>query len=228
MLGTLPSGRTLEAGQVPDPLPSPPPRFAVPVGAAMLAATALVGVLLREPGTSFVQGVDDSWARLMPGSPDGWFTVLATVVEAGLGGPTGLMVPLALAGWMLLQRRWWSALYALTACVATDAVLIPLKDAVDRSHPGGALMLVSGGSFPSGHTFETAALVVVLGALVLRRASRRRWWLIGAAVTAVVMWSGTCVHDSWLSDTVAGALGGAGSALLLWRAFAPLLRREAE
>jgi membrane-associated phospholipid phosphatase len=87
--------------------------------------------------------------------------------------------------------------------VATDAALIPLKDKVARSHPGGALVLVSGGSFPS------------------------RWWLISTVVTAAVMWSGTCVHDSWLSDTVAGALGGAGSALPLWRAFAPLLRSEA-
>ena len=227
MLGTLSSGRPLESGRLPDALPSPPPRHAVPVGVAMLAATVLIAVLLRDPRTSFVQHIDNSWAGWMPDSPDDWFTVLATVVEAGLGGPTGLIVPIALAGWLVIGRRWWSILYVLTACVATDGLLIPLKDVVNRAHPDVPLMLESGGSFPSGHAFETAALVVVLGALVVRRASRPRWWLIGAAVTAVVMWSGIQVHDSWLSDTVAGALAGAGTALLLWRAFAPLLRREA-
>lgn len=43
-----------------------------------------------------------------------------------------------------------------------------------------------------------------------------------------MMWSRTWLHAQWLSDTVGGALAGAGACLLLWRAFAPLLDAEAE
>lgn len=228
MVDIIRSGRPRTDRQIPDVLPAPPPRLAVPVGAAMLAAVVLIAVLLRDPGSSAIQSVDDSWAGGMPGSSGGALSVLATVVEAGLGGPTGLMAPLGLVGWLLVCRRHWSALYALTTCVLANLVLVlPLKDAVDREHPEDPWTLVSGGSFPSGHAFTAAALVVVLGALVCRQASRRRWWWVGLCFVATVMWSGTWVRDSWLSDTVAGALVGAGTALLLWRAFAPLLRREA-
>jgi undecaprenyl-diphosphatase len=210
-------------------LPAPPPRFAAPLGVALLAATTLLAVLLRDPNGSTVQSVDNAWADLMPGSPGGLIGVAATVVEAGMGGPTGLMVPLGLVGWLLLCRRWWSALYALTACVLVNlALILPLKDLVDRAHPKDPWTLVSGASFPSGHAFGAASLVVVLGAVVCRRRTRRRWWPVGVLVTIAVMLSSTWVRDSWLSDTVGGALTGAGAALLLWRVFAPLLRREAQ
>lgn len=229
MFDILRSERRSTDRQFPDAPATSPPRFAVPVGAAMLAATVLIAVTVSDPRTSVLRGIDDSWARQMTGSSGGTATVLATCVEAWFGGPTGLMMPIALIGWLLVCRRWWSALYALTACVLVNLVLIlPLKDAVDRAHPRDPLTMVSQGSFPSGHAFGAAALVIALGALLLRRAWRGRWWTVGAGFTAIVMWSGTWVHDSWLSDTVAGALSGAGASLLLWRAFAPLLRRETQ
>ncbi|WP_232248744.1 phosphatase PAP2 family protein [Streptacidiphilus rugosus] len=102
-----------------------------------------------------------------------------------------------------------------------------LKSAVDRQRPVHPLVLVDHGSFPSGHAFGAALLVVLVGALFVPAARRGRWWLFGCLFVLTMMWSRTWLHAHWLSDTVAGALAGTATALLLWCAFAPLLAREA-
>jgi membrane-associated phospholipid phosphatase len=44
----------------------------------------------------------------------------------------------------------------------------------------------------------------------------------------LMMWSRTYLHAHWLSDTVGGALIGAGTALLVAAAFAVPMARERE
>ena len=46
------------------------------------------------------------------------------------------------------------------------------------------------------------------------------------AFVLVMMWSRTFLAAHWLSDTVAGAVLGAGVALMLWWLCAPLLARD--
>ncbi|GAA0666638.1 hypothetical protein GCM10010193_17850 [Kitasatospora atroaurantiaca] len=230
MFDVLPPEERPRAQATPDPIPSPAPRFAVLTGAAALAASLVIaGLLADDPHTPVLRGLDAALTSAMTGPHDSLFTVAATVVQAGIGGPSGLIGPLLLVGYLLVHRRWWSALYVFLTCAAANVlVIVPLKSAVERPRPADPWILVNGGSFPSAHAYSAAALTVVLSAVISGEAARRRWWLFGVCFTVVVMWTSVWVHSNWPSDAVAGALAGVGAALLLWKAFSPLLRREAE
>ncbi|WP_371493886.1 phosphatase PAP2 family protein [Kitasatospora sp. NBC_00374] len=229
MYDVLPPERRPRAQAAPDSIPSPAPRFAVQTGAAALAASLVIaGLLANDPRTPVLRGPDAALTGALTGPHGSLFTVAATVVQAGVGGPPGLVGPLLLVGYLLVYRRWWSALYSFLTCAAANVLLLPLKSAVDRPRPADPWILVSGGSFPSVHAYSAAALTVVLSAVIAGEAARRRWWLLGAGFTLIVMWTGVWVHSNWPSDAVAGALAGAGTALLLWKAFSSPLRREAE
>ncbi|MEV4611462.1 phosphatase PAP2 family protein [Kitasatospora sp. NPDC049258] len=210
------------------PGPHTAPRYAALVGAAALAASlAIAGLLAADARTPVLRGFDTVLTGAMSGPHDSLFTVVSTIVQAGIGGPPGLVAPLLLAGYLLVCRRWWSALYTFLTCVVADVlVVLPLKSAVDRPRPADPWTLVDGGSFPSAHAYSAAAIAVVLGVVAAGGAGRLRWWLFGAGFTVLVIWTGVWLHSNWPSDAVAGALGGAGAALLLWRVLSPLLRRE--
>lgn len=189
---------------------------------------AAIGFLLRGDGPPFFQSLDDAWERGMDGSRTDAASDLALVLDR-LGGPIGVVVPLALAGCLCVYGRWRSGLFAFAAGVAANIlVVLPLKQLVDRPRPPHPWVLVSDGSYPSGQVFTAAALVVAAGAVCFPSRARRWWWLAAALYVGAMMWSRTWLHAQWLSDTAAGALGGVGAGLLLWRAFASLLREEAE
>ncbi|MEN8651317.1 phosphatase PAP2 family protein [Streptomyces sp. 21So2-11] len=145
-----------------------------------------------------------------------------------LGGPLGLVFPLALIGCLCVYGRWRSGLFMFVACVVSNVLIVlPLKSVVDRPRPPHPLVLVNDGSYPSGQVFTAVALVMVVAVVIFHRNVRRWWWVFGGVYVAAMMCSRTWLHAQWLSDTVAGAMAGAGTFLLLWRAFAPLLEREA-
>ncbi|UGY92173.1 phosphatase PAP2 family protein [Streptomyces gobiensis] len=163
----------------------------------------------------------------MSGSRHDAATDLAHVLD-GIGGPLGLIAPLALAGCLSVYGRWRSAVFVFTTSVlANILVVLPMKQIVDRARPPQPWVLVNQGSFPSGQVFMTTTLVVAVGVVLFPPVARRWWWLFAAVFVAAMMWSRTWLHTQWLSDTVAAVAAGAGSALLLWLAFAPLLEREA-
>ncbi|WP_175439169.1 phosphatase PAP2 family protein [Streptomyces vilmorinianum] len=189
---------------------------------------ATVGFLLRGDGPPFFQGLDDAWERAMDGSRADAASDLALTLDR-LGGPIGVVVPLALAGCLCVYGRWRSGLFAFTAGVAANIlVVLPLKQLVDRPRPPHPWVLVNDGSYPSGQVFTAAALVVAAGVVLCPPRARRWWWPVAALYVGAMMWSRTWLHAQWLSDTAAGALAGVGACLLLWRAFASLLREEAE
>jgi undecaprenyl-diphosphatase len=99
--------------------------------------------------------------------------------------------------------------------VLTSELLIGvLKAAYARPRPPGSLIATTGSAFPSGHAVAGAVTAVGL-VLVLLPPGRARWrWEVGAVVfTSVMALSRVYLHAHWLSDTVAGALLGAGLAL---------------
>ncbi|MEU8617308.1 phosphatase PAP2 family protein [Streptomyces sp. NPDC048623] len=198
------------------------------LGTAFAAAAALVFAIVAADTTRpRLQNADERWLTLMGGPHDGLPLAAATVLD-WFGGPLGAIVPLALMAALCVRRRWWSLLYFLTAYLGGSAVVVQVvKYTVDRPRPAGPLVRVDHGSFPSGHAFGAALLVVLVGALFVTRARRPLWWSLGALFTMAMMWSRTWLHAHWLSDTVAGALAGFATGLLLWCSFAPLLRREA-
>ncbi|MCX5384387.1 phosphatase PAP2 family protein [Streptomyces sp. NBC_00083] len=193
----------------------------------MLLLSALaVGLTLRG-GSSLFGGLDAPWVRWAEDPGEGAATDFADVLDR-LGGPIGTLIPLVLVGVLCVYGRWRSGLFAfVTAVVANVVVVLPLKQVVNRPRPPHPLVLVNDGSFPSGQVFTTVTLVMVIAIVAFPPRARRWWWPVGALYAAAMMWSRTWLHAQWFSDTVAGAMAGAGTCLLLWRAFATLLEREA-
>ncbi|MER6782762.1 MULTISPECIES: phosphatase PAP2 family protein [unclassified Streptomyces] len=226
-----PPARRASRSLIPAPrhhLPAAPPRHAVAVGAVLLLGALLIGLVIAVSERPSFQGIDDRWAASLHSARGGAFTGFAGVLDR-LGGPLGTVLPLGLIGCLCVYGRWRSGLFAFTAGIVTNVlVVIPLKRFVDRPRPPHPWVLVTDGSFPSGQVFSAVTLVFVVGVLVFPPRARRWWWLFAALYVAVMMFSRTWLHAQWLSDTVAGALAGAGSCMLLWRAFEPLLRTEAE
>jgi undecaprenyl-diphosphatase len=185
------------------------------VSGALLAGAVLVGVLVVLPATApAVQAVDDAVWRAA-GAVRNEPTTAICVALSWLG--SGLVNwPLRAAALVLLAwRRHWlrSAAFAL-AVVTSELFIGPVKAAVDRPRPPGALIETSAAAFPSGHAIATAVTAVGL-VLVLARPgpSRWRWELLAVGLTSVMALSRVYLRAHWLSDTVAGALLGAGLAL---------------
>ncbi len=196
-------------------------------GAVLLISVLAMGLGTLGEGRAVFQGLDDQWMNLMSESSSDAGTGLARALDR-LGGPLGMIVPLILAGCLTVYGRWRSSVFVLAACVMGNIVVVlPLKWLVDRPRPPQPWVLVNDGSFPSGQVFTVTTLVLTAGVVLLPTVARRCWWALAVALVIAMMWSRTWLHAQWLSDTVAGAAAGVGVVLLLWSAFARLLREEA-
>ncbi|MEV8311148.1 phosphatase PAP2 family protein [Streptomyces flavidovirens] len=196
-------------------------------GTALLLGAVVMGLMLRGGGSSFFQGVDDRWARWVDGPRSGVAADFAGLLDR-MGGPLGLILPLVVIGCLCVYGRWRSGLFVfVVGILANVVVVLPLKQVIDRPRPPHPMVLVNDGSFPSGQVFTSVALVMVAAVVLFPPSARRWWWLFGTVYVAAMMWSRAWLHAQWLSDTVAGAMAGAGTCLLLWRAFASVLEREA-
>jgi membrane-associated phospholipid phosphatase len=128
---------------------------------------------------------------------------------------------------LLAWRRSWLRLAAFALAVITSELLIGwMKAAVDRPRPPDSLIATTGAAFPSGHAIATAVTAVGL-VLVLAPPGPKRWrWEVNAVIfTSVMALSRVYLRAHWLTDTVAGALLGAGLALG-WPALLMALRHR--
>ncbi|MEX5718745.1 phosphatase PAP2 family protein [Geodermatophilus maliterrae] len=183
--------------------------------ALLLAGAVVVGVLVALPATRpAVQAVDDAvweWVGAVRSEP-------ATGVSVALSwlGSVWVNWPLRAAAMLLLAwRRHWARLLAFgLAVVTSEAAIGPVKAAFDRPRPPGALIETSAAAFPSGHAIAGAVTAVGL-VLVLAPPGRARlrWEVWAVVFSAVMALSRVYLRAHWLSDTVAGALLGAGLAL---------------
>ena len=199
------------------------------VSGLLLAGAALVTLLYVLPATRpGLQAMDDAvWrsAGAVENRP-------ATVVAVGLSwlGSAVVNWPLRAAALLLLAwRRHWLRAAAFTLAVVTSELIIgPVKDLTDRPRPLGALIETTAAFFPSGHAIGTAVTAVGLVlVLALPGPSRWQWELRAVEFTAVMALSRVYLRAHWLSDTVAGALLGAGLALG-WPALLMALRARRE
>ncbi|MBW8766613.1 MAG: phosphatase PAP2 family protein [Geodermatophilales bacterium] len=200
-------------------------RRALLVSAGLLAGAAVVTLLYVVPVTRpSVQAVDDTVWRFAVRVEN----IPATAVATALSwlGSAWVNWPLRIAALLLLAwRRHWLRLAAFALAVVTSELLIgTLKAAIDRPRPPDSLIATSAASFPSGHAIASAVTAVGL-VLVLAPPGRTRWrWEVYAVVfTSVMALSRVYLRAHWLSDTVAGALLGAGLALG-WPALFMVLR----
>jgi undecaprenyl-diphosphatase len=190
-------------------------RRALLVSGGLLAGAVLVTALYLLPATRpGVQAVDDAvwrFAVRIENRP-------TTVVAVGLSwlGSSIVNWPLRVVAALLLAwRRHWLRLAAFGLAVITSELLIgSVKGAVDRPRPPDSLIQTTAAAFPSGHAIATAVTAVGL-VLVLAEPgpSRWRWEVRAVEFTAVMALSRVYLRAHWLSDTVAGALLGAGLAL---------------
>jgi membrane-associated phospholipid phosphatase len=190
-------------------------RRALLVSGTLLAGAVVLGLLVALPVTRpAVQAVDDAvWdvAGDVRSDP-------ATAVAVALSwlGSGAVNWPLRVAAIALLAwRRHWLRLAAFALAVLSSELLIgPVKAAYGRDRPPGSLIETSAAAFPSGHAVAGAVTAVGL-VLVLARPGPSRWrWEVRAVVFAGLMaLSRVYLRAHWLSDTVTGALLGAGLAL---------------
>ena len=140
-----------------------------------------------------------------------------------LGGPTvlGLMV-VSVAGFLLLQTRYHSALVVLATAASGEIANMALKNMFLRPRPTIVPHLrdVSSTSFPSGHAMESAIIYLTLGAMLMRLAERRltKIYCISMAVfmTLLVGISRVYLGVHYPSDVVAGWMFGFFWASLCW------------
>jgi membrane-associated phospholipid phosphatase len=199
------------------------------VSGILLLAAAVVTMLYLLPATRpGVQAVDDAVWRFAVAVENRPATAVA-VALSWLG--SGLVNwPLRILAMLLLAwRRHWLRLGAFALAVVTSELLIgSMKAAIDRPRPPASLIETSGAAFPSGHAIATAVTAVGL-VLVLAPPGPKRWrWEVNAVIlTSVMALSRVYLRAHWLTDTVAGALLGAGLALG-WPALLTALRSRRE
>ena len=208
---------------------TPPPAAVVSAIAAVVLVAAF-GAYQRFMQTSAF-GVDTWWADVVSierGSA--MFAVAVFLAQVGDGiGAAACVAILGALCFALRRPRDAGAIFtaAILGVLGSEAI----KALTLRTRPTGQLFESFGASYPSGHSMGAAAIAVsiILVAIGSERIDAGlRNWIIGAAALWVIamVWSRTALHVHWLTDTLAGALLGAATAILarrLW--FGPAPRR---
>lgn len=146
-------------------------------------------------------------------------TALGSITLVVLFSVFTLVVLLALH-----DRR--SALQLVAASAGAGVLTIATKDIIERIRPPEVqqLIVVSGFSYPSGHSVATSALYVTIAIIAVRHVerpgARSAILLAVSAVLIMVAASRVYLGVHYLTDVVSGLSLGAGWALVLAGFFA--------
>lgn len=137
-----------------------------------------------------------------------WLTAAHGVLNfAGNAG----MVFYALVLFLVLLRRRRLAFFAAGASLGALGLTHLMKFLVSRARPQDRLVHVDAGSYPSGHVSGTVTAMMVTAVVV----GKLLMWISGAILSVAVMYSRTYLGAHGVSDTIAGALLGAGFTLFV-------------
>ncbi|GAA1974527.1 phosphatase PAP2 family protein [Microbacterium pumilum] len=191
--------------------------------AAALLLVVLLGALIfyRQADKPF--GFEVEWMGELVEARAPIFTIPALVFNWVGGGISGIaIVPITIITGLLIWRRPWAALYCVCATIASELLVLVIKNFVGRPRPTDILVVSDFGSFPSGHSANAALIATTLGIIFWRT-----WvWIAGAVYTLLMMLSRTYLGAHWISDTIGGMLIGVAVAVIIWAPFAFLLYRE--
>ncbi|MFN3707524.1 phosphatase PAP2 family protein [Microcella sp.] len=172
-------------------------------------------------------GVDERFMTELLEERAPWFDVPALFLDWIGGHLVGVViVPVAMVLWLVALRRPWAAAFSVVAAAVSAGLVQLLKALFDRARPEFMLVATDEGSFPSGHVANAATIAVVL-ALVFGLERSRWWvWLAGLAYVVAMALARTYLGVHWVTDTIGGALLGAGVAVVLWAPIADRLAAE--
>jgi undecaprenyl-diphosphatase len=166
---------------------------------------------------------------LAPGRPDQRVAKgPAWLIEAGrdltaLGGVMVLaLVTGAVAGYLLLSRRYRAMWLVLVATGGGLVLSTVLKYFIDRGRPSvfEHESIVYTSSFPSGHSMLSAVVYLTLGSLLARimpgRVLKLYFLLLAMVLTFLVGVSRVYLGVHWPTDVLAGWCGGLVWALVCW------------
>lgn len=178
--------------------------------ACLVLATALGAlVVFVYPETP---GFDRWWNETIVAIRADWMLDFALALNWIGGGWVAILgVPLLAVAALLLARRWRGAVFAAVCFLASAGMVQLLKTIFGRARPHDMLVVSDYGSFPSGHTANAATIALVLWVLF------PRVWaaIVGALWVLAMALSRTFLSVHWVTDTVGGALVGAGVVLVL-------------
>jgi undecaprenyl-diphosphatase len=142
-----------------------------------------------------------------------------------LGGPTVLgLVVTFVAGFLVLQTRYRTAIVVVLTSSGGDVLNAVMKHAFDRPRPTIVphLRVVYSTSFPSGHAMESAIVYLTLGAILMRASQTRttKLYILGVAIflTIVVGVSRVSLGVHYPTDVIGGWIVGFIWASICWLA----------
>ncbi len=155
-----------------------------------------------------------------------WLPRVATDVTALGGGIVLTIVVAIVAGLLLVQRLWLTALAIVAASVSGNVIVELVKLHVARPRPDIVthLVTVTHMSFPSGHSANSAIVYLTLAGLASQvtqdRATRRYLLAVAILLVGAIGCSRVYLGVHWPSDVLAGWSFGTLWALAWWLATA--------
>lgn len=199
------------------------------VASVALACAVAFVVTAREVMQGGVLVVDRVVASLVPPLPPWGVEVVRDLTS--LGGPGVLMLVLLLVvGYLVISKRWRSALLVGSATITGLIVCGALKDLYDRPRPDLAIAPYAGAtdSFPSGHALMATVVYLTLASQVMRLLHLRRdkicCGLVAVLMAGLVGISRVLLGVHHPSDVIAGWALGAVWATACWLAGRSLQR----
>jgi undecaprenyl-diphosphatase len=149
----------------------------------------------------------------------------AMIDLTAIGGSTILwLVVLAVAGFLVLQTRYRTALVILGTTGSGELLNAIMKHAFNRPRPTIVthLRVVSSSSFPSGHARESAIVYLTLGVILMRASDRTatKIYVFAVAVTLTLLAGVSRLYLGvhYPTDIVGGWIVGFSWASICWLA----------